>query len=81
MSPSGSTTDSSSAMNTCTEDTIPRPTESASLDAQVEPRTDVLRRRQEAADVLAETLLDLWLAEGRARAQRQGQTPEGGAHD
>jgi hypothetical protein len=28
---------------------------------------DLRRRRAEAADVLAETLLDLWLAERRAR--------------
>jgi len=85
MSPPGSTTDSSPAVNTCTEDTIPRPSESARLDVGEAHHADVLRRRREAADVLAETLLDMWLAEGRARAQGrtqgQCQAPEGGARD
>ena len=40
---------------------------------------DLRRRRAEAADVLAETLLDLWLRERRARRDADGrEAREGG---
>lgn len=39
---------------------------------------DVRRRRDEAADILAETLLDMWLAR---RQGLQAPQPEGGRHD
>lgn len=36
---------------------------------------DLRRRRNEAADVLAETLLDIWLAGRRARRQATVKEP------
>jgi hypothetical protein len=36
------------------------------------------RRKAEAADVLAETLLAMWLAEGSTQRQAQGQKAGGG---
>lgn len=42
--------------------------EQASMSAE-ERLADLRRRRTEAADVIAETLLDLWLADRRARRE------------
>jgi hypothetical protein len=40
---------------------------------------DLRRRRAEAADVLAETLLDIWLRDRRARREAaQREAPDGG---
>ncbi len=43
-----------------------------------ERRADMRRRKAEAADVLAETLLAMWLAEGSTQRQAQGQKAGGG---
>lgn len=43
-----------------------------------ERQADVRRRKAEAADVLAETLLGMWLAEGSPQRGVQGTKAEGG---
>lgn len=46
--------------------TLPHPTIATTVSAY-ERRADVERRLDEAADVIAETLLDMWRGEQRAR--------------
>jgi hypothetical protein len=48
------------------------PAESAPTEAD-ERLADLRRRRAEAADVLAETLLAIWLSERRARRETAGK--------
>lgn len=52
-----------------TEPSVPDPSQTAE-----ERLAELRRRRREAADVLAETLLNLWLKERRAA---QGKVPNG----
>lgn len=51
-----------------TEPSVPNDSQTAE-----ERLTDLRRRRREAADVLAETLLNLWLKERRSA---QGEVPD-----
>jgi len=59
--------------------TTPAPSAPAEIESAEERLADLRRRRAEAADVLAETLLDLWLRERRARREAAVREPrEGG---
>jgi len=59
--------------------TTPAPSAPDETESADERLADLRRRRAEAADVLAETLLDLWLRERRARREAAVREPrEGG---
>jgi hypothetical protein len=59
--------------------TTPASIPAATPESAEERLADLRRRRAEAADVLAETLLDIWLQDRRARREAAQREPrEGG---